>query len=79
MRRQTNGNIKSSFSDTLLYLPILVLSVAGTGFAYDFLFCLLLYTYTKQRKLSFANRKYAGYKNNIASVATKLASFTRVK
>ena len=49
---------------------MLVLSVAGTDFSYDCLFCLLLYTYTKQIKLSFANRKSAVYKNNIASVAT---------
>ena len=51
-------------------MPILVLNIAASDFAYDCLFCLLLYTYTKQIKLSFANRKYAVYKNNIASVAT---------
>ena len=59
MRRLTNGNIKFFTSDTLLYIiiPILVVSVAGTDFAYDCLFCLLLYTFTEQIKLSFANKK----------------------
>ena len=73
MGRLTNGNIKFFTSDTLLYIPILVVSIAGTDFTYDCLFCLLLYTLTKQIKLSFTNkknRKYAVYKNNIASVAT---------
>ena len=36
---------------------MLVLSIASTDFAYDCLFCLLLYTYTKQIKLIFANKK----------------------
>ena len=54
MRRLINSNIKFSISDTI---PILVLSIAGTDFAYDCLFCLLVYTYTKQIKLSFANAK----------------------
>ena len=38
-------------------IPILVISGVGTDFAYGCLFYLLLYTFTKQIKLSFSNKK----------------------
>ena len=54
---KNNMNVVKTISSWHFIIPIIIVSIAGTDFVYDCLFCLLLYTCTKKIKLSFPNKK----------------------